>query len=442
MKHLVNVILFYLLAFNQLFAQSWQLLPNSPSAGFRHDDMYFINKDTGWVVNVDGYIYKTTDGGNSFTTQLHQSATSFRCVGFANETKGWCGNLGTGSWSPTTDTMPLYQTLDGGSTWQAVTTISGPLPKGICGISVVNDMVVYAVGRVGGPCYILKTTDGGATWTSYDFDPPAHYLIDCHFFSPDTGLVAGCTGTSFNDEKYAVWYTTDGGSNWQLVYHDSTTFIGHCWKINFPSRNVGYVSVEAGCSTCDTVPVLKTTDGGMTWQKKNWNTSFTTNFAYEQGIGFMNDSTGWCGDFVNQVTKTTDGGETWIPVSFVGNFNRMRRVNDTIAYASGNRIWKFSNQPVGISFIKKQPGILLEQNSPNPFSEKTVIRYFLPRKGRATLRVYDLAGRPVTTLVDAEQNQGEHKAELSLPYIYDTHFFYTLTFEDMLVTGKAIMIKK
>jgi photosystem II stability/assembly factor-like uncharacterized protein len=422
-------------------AQTWQLLPNSPSAGFRHDDLFFINADTGWVVNVDGYIYKTTDGGNSFITQLYKPATSFRCVGFANELKGWAGNLGTGSWSPTTDTLPLYETVDGGTSWQAVTNITGPLPRGICGISVVNDTVVYAVGRVEGPCYIMKTINGGGSWLSVDFDPPAHFLIDCKFFSPDTGLVVGCTGTNMNDEKYAVWYTTNGGVNWQLVYHDSTSFIGHCWKINFPSRNTGYVSVESGCNNCDTIPVLKTTDGGVTWQKKIWNTTFTTNFAYEQGIGFINDSTGWCGDFVNQVTGTTDGGNSWQPVSFVANFNRLRKINDTLAYASGNRIWKYSNQTVSIGEQEKSMEVILDQNYPNPFSEKTSIKYFLPSGGHVILKVYDLAGRPVATLVNTYQGQGEHQIDLKLPYFYDTCFYYTLNYEDVFITRKALMIK-
>lgn len=58
------------------YSQTWQLLPNSPSAGFRHDDLFFINLDTGWVVNVDGYIYRTNDGGINFITQLYQPSTT------------------------------------------------------------------------------------------------------------------------------------------------------------------------------------------------------------------------------------------------------------------------------------------------------------------------------------------------------------------------------
>jgi len=416
-------------------AQSWSLLNNSPSAGFRHDDIYFVSADTGWVVNVDGYIYKTTDGGTSWITQLFQPATSFRCVGFANANKGWAGNLGPGSWSPTTDTVPLYQTIDGGITWQPVTSITGPWPKGLCGISVVNDSVVYAVGRVGGPCYMMKTADGGASWTSVNFNPPAFFLIDCHFFSADTGLVAGCTGTNSNDVRYAIFYTTDGGQSW-LQVASTPSFHGHCWKLNFPSRYTGYASVEAWPGM-DSIPVLKTVDGGLTWQEKIWSIPLW----YEQGIGFINDSVGWCGSALNQVKETTDGGDSWNVVPFAENFNRFRKINDTIAYACGNRIWKYSNQVTGINEPASLEGLVLEQNYPNPFSGKTTIKYSLPSKGKVTIKVYDFAGRYVNTLVNKAQNKGTYEIDFSVPCYFDTHFFYTFYFDNYFLTRQMLMVK-
>jgi photosystem II stability/assembly factor-like uncharacterized protein len=432
MKSIFTTLLL-LFAIGIAHSQSWTLLSNSPAAGFRHDDLFFINPDTGWVVNVDGYIYKTTDGGNSFITQLNQPSTSFRCVGFANAAKGWAGNLGTGSWSPTTDTLPLYQTLDSGNTWQAVTNITGPLPKGICGISVVNDTVVYACGRVGGPAYIMKTTDGGASWTSAPF-LNAFYLVDCHFFSVDTGIVVGCTGTSFANELYAVYYTTDGGQTW-IQTATTTTFNGHGWKIDFPSRYTGYVSIET--SGTDSVPVLKTTDGGLTWQEKLWSAPIW----FAQGIGFINDSTGWCGSSMNEVKQTTDAGDTWNIVPFVYNFNRFRKINDTLAYASGNRIWKYSSQLTTISEQEYIPGVILNQNFPNPFKSKTTISYTLPHVGNVVLRIYDPAGRPVKTLVNAKQNKGSYSVNFSAEYFYDTHFYCTLYFDDYMVSKKMVMRK-
>lgn len=439
MKKYSFTLLFMVFFSSFIHSQTWQLLPNSPSAGFRHDDLFFINADTGWVVNVDGYIYKTMDGGNSFITQWHDSAVSFRCVGFANANRGWAGNLGPGAWSPTFDTMPLYETFNGGTTWQPVTNISGPLPKGLCGISVVNESVIYAVGRIKGPSFIMKTTNGGASWVSVNFSGffNTRLLIDCHFFSADTGIVVGSTGTTANDEHYAVYYTANGGNSWQKVAGmDSNAFNGHGWKISFPSRKTGYVSIES--DHADSIPILKTTDGGLTWSEKMWSRPN----LFNQGIGFINDSTGWSGSPAKKVKQTFNGGETWLPCdTFVANYNRFRKVNNQVAYASGNRIWKYTAPfPTG---LKETPegieGLVLEQNFPNPFSSYTTIQYTIPRTGKVVLKIYDSAGRPVKTLVNGIQHQGQHKVECSIPFYEDNHFFYTLSFENVLLTKKMMM---
>ena len=52
--------------------------------------------------------------------------------------------------------------------------------------------------------------------------------------------------------------------------------------------------------------------------------------------------------------------------------------------------------------------IRLEQNFPNPFNPETQIRFQIPAAGRVTLRVYDILGREVATLVDAHMPAGVH----------------------------------
>jgi hypothetical protein len=69
----------------------------------------------------------------------------------------------------------------------------------------------------------------------------------------------------------------------------------------------------------------------------------------------------------------------------------------------------------------------LEQNYPNPFNPATTINYSLPKQSYVEMRVLDLLGREVTTLVKKEQSAGEYKVQFdgsSLPsgiYIYSIH---------------------
>jgi hypothetical protein len=68
----------------------------------------------------------------------------------------------------------------------------------------------------------------------------------------------------------------------------------------------------------------------------------------------------------------------------------------------------------------------LEQNYPNPFNPSTVVRYSLPAISRVTLKVYDILGREVATIVDATQNAGGHAAEWNASGVSSGLYFYTL----------------
>jgi hypothetical protein len=128
---------------------AWEVLPNSPVAPYyHHDDLFFIDENIGWLCNISGEIWKTTDAGDSWTRVVYKPTTSFRTLTFVDELKGWAGNLGPGSWvSSTKDTNPLYATTDGGLTWTPVTNISGPLPDGICGLWAVGPDTIHGAGR-------------------------------------------------------------------------------------------------------------------------------------------------------------------------------------------------------------------------------------------------------------------------------------------------------
>jgi photosystem II stability/assembly factor-like uncharacterized protein len=184
----------------------WTTLPNAPlAANSRHDDIFFVTPARGWVVNGDGEIFRTTDGGDSWERQLHMPGTYFRSVGFANEQKGWAGTL---------DGNPLlYETTDGGVTWSPVTTIAPPQPAGICGIWVVDDSVAYACGRYDAPARVIKTTNGGATWQSFDLSAGARSAVDCFFFDRDHGFVVGGR-SDFVTRQAVVMATTNGGATW------------------------------------------------------------------------------------------------------------------------------------------------------------------------------------------------------------------------------------
>jgi len=89
----------------------------------------------------------------------------------------------------------------------------------------------------------------------------------------------------------------------------------------------------------------------------------------------------------------------------------------------------------------------LYQNSPNPFNPVTSIAYSIPRTGRVTLRVYDIEGKVVRTLVDAQQQLGPHTVawqglDDAGVRVASGVYLYRLTFDTELVdTRKMLMLK-
>ena len=85
----------------------------------------------------------------------------------------------------------------------------------------------------------------------------------------------------------------------------------------------------------------------------------------------------------------------------------------------------------------------LSQNYPNPFNPSTVISYQLPVSSKVSLKIYDLLGREVATLVNEEQSAGRHNYELGIRN-YDLAsgiYFYKLQANNFIETKKMLVIK-
>jgi photosystem II stability/assembly factor-like uncharacterized protein len=158
---------------------NWTNVSSAPYNASKQDGVFFINKDTGWVVNGSGAINKTINGGASWIKQKNSPGTYFRSVAFVNNQIGFAGNVGTNYFPNVTDANPLYKTIDGGNSWIEVTSsITGTVPEGICAIQAVNANVIYAAGRVGGPPVIIKSVDGGASWVGKNLSPQCEMILD------------------------------------------------------------------------------------------------------------------------------------------------------------------------------------------------------------------------------------------------------------------------
>lgn len=342
-------------------ALTWRAT-NAPIAnqlrGKRYDDIWFVTPDLGWGVNSDGKILRTMDGGASWDQQFHDESTYFRCLGFASETRGWAGTL----FGP----ARLLETRDG-VTWSVVTNVPEDAPEMICGLTVVNESVVYAAGTNypfpffgNPPPAMMKTGDGGASWTAVDMTSHASLLVDIYFTTPQSGWVVGGkadpaipAGPDGRDNiKPVVLFTEDGGQTWVnrvADLQDVFPFGEWGWKIQFLDERIGFISLE----NFNDGAILKTIDGGNRWTRLEINDSQQN--ANLEGVGFVDENRGWVGGWGTpafeggQSSVTSDGGESWGNANEIGKFiNRFRFLGSpvTVGYAAGATVYKYSDQPV------------------------------------------------------------------------------------------------
>lgn len=417
-----------LLALTAVCAQyTWTNLPSAPFNSAKQDGVFFLNKDTGWVVNGSGRIHRTLDGGATWVQQANSPGTYWRAVAFMNEQIGFAGNIGPNYFPGVSDPHPLYRTVDGGNSWVNVTAaISGAVPTGICAIQAVDQQVVYAAGRVGGPPVIIKSGDAGQTWNGLDLSPQCEMILDIHFHSPDTGLVFAGTSTNVAASSARILRTTDGGQTWTVVYTSSRPY-ELMWKAWFPSPSIGYATIQSYNSGTTQRHIVKTTDGGLTWNEL----PLVNTGVREFGIGFINDSVGWVGGETTGY-ETLDGGLTWTAKNigqYANKFSIVRNPDgSSTAYALGLRLYKMTTQAMlGTSEHAAEEARFVVH--PNPAVSGGIIALSLEHtEGRiVSAELIDAAGRSADSLFIG-YHAGTHESPFVLRLPSIAPGTYTLRF--------------
>ena len=95
-----------------------------------------------------------------------------------------------------------------------------------------------------------------------------------------------------------------------------------------------------------------------------------------------------------------------------------------------------------INFVVSAPvDFELFQNYPNPFNPSTSIKYSIPKSVLVTLKIYDVLGKEITTLLNEKEEAGLHKIEFNPTNLSSGVYFYTLKTEGFLQTKKMILIR-
>ncbi len=312
-------------------AAQWGKQATEPYKG-KQDDIYFIDPLIGWYGNGEGRLYHTIDGGITWTQIWTQPGTFIRALGFFDALHGYLGNVGPGSYPGVTDKNPLYETHDGGVTWAPIKAAGIENVAGICAIDILkrrvivqgelrDQKIIHAAGRVSGSTWIIRSTDGGVNWTIKDLSGVAGMILDVKFHDDRTGFLCAATHSDTELASALILRTTDGGASWKPVYQ-STRKLENSWKMHWPSRKIGYATIQSYDPGVTKRIIIKTVDGGKSWKEMPLVDDVKVR---EFGVGFADEKHGFIGTTIGGF-ETFDGGEHWSRAEFGRAVNKIRIV--------------------------------------------------------------------------------------------------------------------
>ena len=408
---------------NEIFSEpgagiTWQ----QQLSGTAYDlwSVYFINDLTGWTVGNEGTIVTTHDGGQTWQQQNSSITAEMFGVFFSDENNGWAvGREGS-----------ILHTINGGNQWIAQNSGTNLTLRSV---TFIDNTQGWTVGENG---IILHTMDGGINWQSQNSSTTS-YLDEVDFVDANHGWVA-CSGLDGT-----ILSTNNGGASWQIQYVPTQDRI---YTLDFVDQNTGWVGTTG-------VEVLKTTDGGSSWTLQYQNSLYP--YDVFNAMCFIDQNYGWAVGYDGRITSTDDGGNTWTEqtsgvhnyltaVCFVDQYHGWVVGKEGLILKAKSAITSIGNH--SISRKTTPDKFFLFNNYPNPFNPVTTIQYDVPHTTRVVIKIYDMLGQQVKTLVDEAQAPGRKSV------IWDGRndngvivgsgiYFYRLQSSNILRTKKMMLMR-
>lgn len=361
-------------------------------------------------------------------------------------------------------TATLFRSTDFGINWTSVM----PQLSYVWSIASSGSNIYCGVwaGGMGTPGGVYKSSNNGLNFSIVglnnknvsDLAADNQRILACAFV--ENGLFLSTDqGSSWNNIKgslaYGIYYV---GMTSSRIYAGSqglhmTTNNGVNWTPVFMTDNLGSLSVTESVILVGTYSngVYRSTNYGQTWTK-TLNTTKRVNSLDQFGqyvfagvdTGYFVSSDGG----INFVDKYQGLGLSSISSTIVHN-NYVYAANSNY-YAQPVSIWKRPlSEVIGITNISSEipEGFSLSQNYPNPFNPSTKIKFSIVSSPRGLggdlvqLKIYDVMGREVQTLVNESLKPGTYEATFDGSNISSGIYFYKLMAGNYTATKKLTLLK-
>lgn len=437
---------------------------------------------TAWVTgtvggSADVTIWKTTDGGATWVSQYNNPNGFGDALRFFNMNEGVY--YGDPDPFPSTN-WELLTTTNGGTNWVRLPQANFPPADSAAqewgsanSMDIVGNTVwfnSYYGGTTSNPVKVYKSTNKGMNWTSHPIPFPSggNYGV-LAFSSGNNGAIGSVNGD--------LGLTSDGGATWTFTTMTGSAFRGMCngvgqnLFITVGNSGACYVSKNFGAWTAlptGSTQTLRSVDAtaNVAWTVGNSGTILKltgsplpvefTSFSATVIDRDVNLNWTTATELNNQgfeiQRKTLDG--EYVTVAFVEGHGTTQQAQ-SYAYSDKNvEFGKYTYRLKQVDFggryyfsdeievdARIPSKFALNQNYPNPFNPTTTINYEVAKDSRVTIKVYDVIGNEVATLVNEIKPAGTYDVVFDASNLGNGVYFYKLQAGNFTAVKKLILLK-
>jgi len=459
---------------------SWQVIDGPiNSIALNNTDINALLGDSVLIAGTSFGLFVSTDQGNTWTMNNNGIAAEF-FSGFLKST--------TGKWITGTS-LGIFSKNPSDTSWMKSYPVSGyNRPVSFAGDGLGGIYAISSHTIAGGPI-VFKSTDNGASWNP---DTAGISLVRTGvFFVDESG--GQHVGTSQWGSSYpSLFFTKSVGGSWTL---DTAGFksTNYSFSYSIASDKHGYLYVTGSYSNGSAkvnARVMRRPIGGGVWVPDTNGLGASVNYLSNLGPDKNGNMMGIAGSSLYRLSNgtwgtvplpsraadnfyyidnfsvdssgaifasfsnysggggiyfTTDGGTSWTYAGLDSlTVTQLISYGDTTYVSTTNGLYIVTRNSVGtgVRASTALPEVFtLDQNYPNPFNPTTSIRFTIGNAQFVSLKIYDVLGREVSTLINGKLNPGSYTLPWNASNFSSGVYFYRLKTGNFVETKKMVLMK-
>jgi outer membrane protein assembly factor BamB len=388
----------------------------------------------------DGRVYATRSGNDNYSFLYALEASTGAILWRSQDSIGE-SSTESASFAPNGDLIvgsfrdvTRIKAADGTRVWRSNRT--SPTSNG-------NEVAVY-----GNHCYLWEASTQGPKVSVFDLTTGLYLYSSQGIgggFVQQLGLFVGLNGTVF-----APRTQNNIASDFLVAFRDVDTALAEKWRVPlgyvpFASFGTGPDSTVYSYTHDDRVIRIDPVTGSVIDSSEILMSDFfqprmavdSTGVIYVSNGGFSQGTL---------YSLNPDLSMRWsVSVPNINIGGPALGSNSTLVVCgTGNDVRAFRTGPAGVSASENVPELslpILYQNYPNPFNPSTKIRFEIKENRRVVLRVFDVLGKEITTLVDGMMGPGEYERTFDASSLAAGVYFYRLESDQFVSTKRFVVVK-